>query len=166
MYKKVFEKKFPDSSSATKVLDSAGWQYLGRKGILKIFHLYEGVSIEWGGNVSEKHRVQLYSDGYVVLYNDSKLSGTLSTTGLPLRVWPSEDVYRHLKKCIDEYNEKLTNEYGHIYYIEDRGYRKYELYKLERKEGSIGETKVLPSLKIFETPREAFDWAVATVRNS
>ena len=166
MYKKVFEKKFPDSSSATEFLDSTGWNYLGKKGILTKFHLYEGVTMMWDGSVSEKHKLRLYPDGHVVLYNDYNLRATLGVSDLPQRVWPSEEIYHYLNKRIDEYNDKLANEYGHQYLIENEWHKRYGLYKLETKEGSIGKVKLKPAFKTFESPKQAFDWAVSNIEKA
>jgi hypothetical protein len=166
MYKKVFEKKFPSSADATEFLDSTGWNYVGGKGFLRRFHLYEGVTMMWNGTVSEKHKLRLYSDGHVVLYNDYSINGTLGVSALPPRVWPSEDIYHHLKKCVDEYNEKLANDYGHVFYIENEWHLKYGVYELKESQGGVGKVVIRPSVKSFKSPREAFDWCVSEINKT
>ncbi len=161
MYKKVFEKKFQDAAKATEVLDATGWEYQGRKGFVRKYHLYTGVTMNIRGQVCEAHQLHMYSDGHVELFNDYSLSATISTTGLPTRVWASKDFFDHLNKTITDLNEKLANEYGHEFFIQWNGHKQFGVYRLESQVLHPGKTIKKPAAKSFDAPVPAFDWAIS-----
>lgn len=162
MYRKVFEKKFRDSAEATDALDKAGWTYAGKKGVLRKYHLYTGVTIDIReGRLREAHKLRLHSDGHVELFNDYSISSTISTGALPAWVLLSKDVYDHLKTTIAELNGKLAEEHGHQFYIEWDGNKMFGVYELATQVGHPGKTIKKTSCASFIGPMPAFEWAVS-----
>lgn len=164
MYKKVFEKKFRDAAEATDHLDSSGWEYKGRKGLFRKYHLYAGVTMNIRGEVSEAHQLRLHSDGHVELFNDYSISHTISTSGLPVRVWASKDIFDHLTTTVAELNQKLANEHGHEFFIQWDWHNKFDVYRLERVGSQLGKAIKKPAVMFFEAPVPAYEWAVAESR--
>ncbi len=160
MFIKVHEKKFKTSSDATEYLDSSGWVYIGKKGIIRQYHLYKGVSMNVNGEVVEDHKVRLYADGHVILYNDKSISGTLMA-GLPPRVWHSKEIYELGEEILKDFNLKLNVDYDLVYQIHDEGHNNFCLYKLEKQGDSYGKVTIKPSIRTFDSPHKAFAWAVS-----
>jgi hypothetical protein len=54
---KVFEKRFPDIYEVMECIESAGWTFVGRKGVFRNFDKYVGSSI------SKPQGAETYSEG-------------------------------------------------------------------------------------------------------
>ena len=165
MYKKIFEKKFRGSAEATDWLDETGWEYAGARGLIRKYHLYVGVSIGIGGNVIEEYRLRLYSDGYVALYCNSSISGTISAS-LPARVFASKHIFDHLKATVAELNGRLANEHGHFYQLEWDAHKKFSVYALEARANELGKTLKRPCIASFSAPVPAYEWAVNRLKSA
>lgn len=158
MYTKVFEKKFPTSADATIFLDSTGWSFEGRKGIFQRYYLYTGVSMMAAGKVNERHKIRLYRDGLVKLYNDYSVRSTISVFDLPMRVWHSEDAYNNLQATIRGFNDRLYNNGWVNYYISETSPQKYSVFNIHREYLTTGKNRQRIPIKEFSSPQEAFDW--------
>ena len=157
---KVSEEKFKTNSDATEYLDSTGWVYIGKKGMIRQYHLYKGVSMfAYGGYYSFK--VRLYADGHVALYNDNNIRSIIYT-GLPSRVWDSKEIYEQEVEILKDFNFKLRgDDYDLIYQIRDEGHNNFCLYKMTKQDPDYGFTTIKPYIKSFDTPHKAFAWAVS-----
>lgn len=153
--RKVFQKKFPTNADATRELDRFGWHYAGRKGLLEKYDLYTGVQRPLLDPFAEfyHYRLRLYKDGLVELYAES--SKILSTSGLPGRVWESEDLFEFHLEALNKANETLM---CNGYVLEDAGPGCYELYELHSEGGGIGKKKGNHPIQKFKFPTHAVDW--------
>lgn len=162
MFKAVYEKKFSSQSDATSYLDSTGWDYKGRRGLFSKYHLYEGFEMTIDGEIAEHLRVRIYPDGYIKLFVDFAINRTLSRN-LPMRVWPSKEIYNYMKSLISEYNQKLSADYGKKYIIKEQWSSEegatFGAYRLYKSQSGIGKVEEKQPAKIFTTAKEAFDWA-------
>ncbi|EPW6924958.1 hypothetical protein ACWOYG_001201 [Vibrio parahaemolyticus] len=162
MYKKIYEKKFPNSQEATNYADKSGWNYVGQKGMIRKYHLYSGVTIGINEEVLEDYQLRLSSDGHVALYTNTKLSSTISTSRLPQYVWGSEDLYTYSKQLLNEANQKLREEYGNWFSITKKSIDNFNVHAHEKIEG-VGASIVFPALMQFPTLQEAVNWAISQV---
>ncbi|MEQ5802918.1 hypothetical protein [Halomonas sp. H10-9-1] len=162
MFKKVYEKKFPSQSDATSYLDSTGWAYNGRRGLLSKYHLYEGCEMTIDGEIAEHLKLKLYPDGHIKLFVDFAINRTLSRN-LPKRVWPSKDIYNYMKKLVSDYNQKLSVDYGKAYIIKEQWSEQkcstFGAYRLHEAQSGIGTVEEKQPTKSFMSAKEAFNWA-------
>lgn len=155
MDRKIFEKKFPNQSEATKYLDEKNWRYVGKKGLFKKYYRYEAVNV-WrstdgiggypvGKDIVDDLMVKLYTDGLTKVFatGNPSLSGICS---FPERVWSSYERYLAIKKtmhaiqgCLDDHIAKALGETDYI------------LYKEEERESSIVH---------FKNPKELYDYSL------
>lgn len=159
MQRKVFEQKFLDSAQATDFLNRTGWTYNGKKGLLRQYHLYRGIEIDFRGNVVEEFTAHSYPDGHVELYVDRSTSSLISG-GFPTFVYSSRESYAHLKELVLELNVKLTEEYGQRFTISWNGQQAFNVHALEPIADGFGKAIKQPSLATFSAPKLAFEWAV------
>lgn len=162
MYKRVFQKKFPDSATATAHLDATGWGYKGRKGFLRKYHLYEGVIMKWDGEISEQCEARLYQDGYVEVFYEYNRHGTCYISDFPVGVWRSKEAFDAWDNRLNEFNYRLANELGHHFVMFNAGRDSIAVHRLEKSDPrSFGKSKVDPAVSHFTTGPEAFEWAAA-----
>lgn len=162
MYKKIYQKKFADSATATAHLDAAGWVYRGRKGFFRKYHLFQGVSVRWDGEVDEEYLVRLYGDGYVELFSEYNRRHTLSVSGLPQRVWNGKEAFADAAHQLNEFNSRLANELGNHFVMIEDNLGTVAVHRLVRTHpDALGKTKIDPPVARFETRAKAFEWSAA-----
>lgn len=164
MYRRVFEKKFANSSVAVEHVDATGWSYKGRHGLISKYHLYAGVEMTINGEASEKLKLRIYPDGYIQLYADFSVSRTTGMRGLPMRVWESEDIFNFIMERLAQANDDLINNHGFNFCIEElwdkENGARYGVFAMEKPDSGYGKLVVKPAFKIFETIKLAHEWAI------
>lgn len=101
MKRKVFEQNFKTKIEAVEALEEAGYWYRGRKGLIRKYHRYTGISVYRSldgfcgytdrDNIDE-YEVRLFDDGYLAIYVDHK-SSLLGLSKLPAPVYMDYHAY-------------------------------------------------------------------------
>lgn len=105
-YYKYFETKFRDQAAATDYATTAGWDYLGYKGLFRKYHEYQGT---YASESDLYRRLRIYADGHTCLCGPEKHARSCH-----LPEWVYRNEY-HYKQCRERYEEtfKIVREAGY-----------------------------------------------------
>lgn len=169
MKRKLLEKKFTTGIEAQEYIQDAGYYYCGRKGIFNKYDRYTGTEVykKDGLEYYTDYELQLYSDGYVIVYSNNKFGdGYTSITHIPNNVFFDYQLYKETKILIADTNNFLfdfwdKNPSGFIIEIMWR-HQNHEFFvdeiTLERTDHRYTHSG-RKTLKKFEYIQEACDWA-------
>lgn len=154
--RKIHEHRFPTIQRAIEYVESAEWQYVGRKGVFRKYDRYIGSCFyaisgdTSGGEHETRFALKLYQDGYVCLCVIKDTSGNppIGTTKLPELVWPSASSRNFTIRMVKKVNDVLEESRSDMWVKFHHHPSKFPLYMKHEAD----------PIDILKSPLEAIDY--------